>query len=393
MKVFSSSVSSLQGKLDQKIFSEESSDALSGLYGQISTLSTLAGKLTTTDTDSVFNDRTAQSSDSSVLTATAWDAYTQETGATSATYDISVSQLAQSQVNSSTDLNGMDESIVDTGVNTFNINISDQNYELNIEVAEGDTNEDVLNEIASVINSANSGVTAEIIDDEGTLNLLLTSDNTGEAASFTISDVSGNAISATNLDTVTTTAQNALYSVDGEEMTSETNTVYLDNGAVEVSLQGTGDTILEVGTDDFDFYNAIASLASGINSFIDFFNENSDYLKEDIISKLNSILDDHEVDLEYIGITIDDEEKLQVDEDVLSSVISSNPSAVEDIFASFDGLAEDISSFTSKVASDSPLNYAKEADSLSTEFSDFIYDSSAMQLKQLLAGSMLDMYV
>ncbi len=204
--------------------------------------------------------------------------------------------------------------------------------------------------------------------------------------------MSGNSISATNLDTITTTAQDAIYSVDGEEMTSGSNTVYLDDGAVEVTLQGTGDAVLEVGTDDFDFYSAVASLASGINSFIDFFNENSDYLKEDLISQLNSILSDHEADLEYIGITINDEGALQIDEDVLSSAISSNPSAVEDIFASFDGFAEEISSFTSKIVSDSPLNYAKEADSLSAEFSDFIYDSSALQLKQFIAGSMLDMY-
>ncbi len=187
MKVFSSSVSDLQEKLDQQIFSEESSNALSELYNQISSLSSLAGRLTTTDTASVFNDRTAQSSDSSVLTATAWDAYSMDTGATSATYDISVSQLAQSQVNSSSELNGMDESVVGTGVNTISINLNDQNYELNIEVAEGDTNEDVLNEIASAINGAGSGINAEIIDDEGTLNLVLTSDNTGEAASLQFS--------------------------------------------------------------------------------------------------------------------------------------------------------------------------------------------------------------
>ena len=393
MKVFSSSVSDLQEKLDQQIFSEESSSALSELYSQLSNLSSLAEKLTATDTDSVFNNRTAQSSDSSVLTATAWDSYSQDTGAAEATYDISVSQLAISQVNSSDGLNGIDDSIVNTGINTFDMNINNQDYELSIEIAEGDTNEDVLNGIASVINSAGLGVTADIDYGDGTVNLVLTSDNTGEAASFTVSDVSGNAVSSTNLDAITTSAQNAVYSVDGKDMISESNTVYLDDGAVEVTFQGTGDAILEVGANDFDFYSAVASLATGINNFIDFFSENSNYLKDDLISQLNYIIDDHKADLESIGIAIDDEGTLQVNEDLLSAAISGNPSMVEDIFASFDGLAEEISSFASKVASDSPLNYAKEGDSLSAEFSDFIYDSSALQLKQLLAGSMLDMYV
>jgi len=393
MKVFSSSMMDLQEKLNQQVFSEESTEALSELFTQVSKLSSLAGSLTTTDTNSIFNDLTALSSDSNVLTATPWDAYSPDTGATEATYEISVSQLAQAQENRSTELNSTDESVVDFGANTFDININGQNHELNIEVGDGDTNEDVLNKIAAAINETSLDVTAEIINNDGTLNLSIKSDETGAAASFNVSDVSGNAIAATSLYTISTESQDAVYSIDGENRTSGANTVYLDNGAVKVNLQGTGDATLEVAPDEADVYSAATSLISGINSFIDFYNENSDYIKEDVLSSLNNIIADHKTDLKSIGIIIDDAGTLQINADELTSALNQNPLAVKNIFAGFDGLAVEIDNFTSRVSSDSPLNYVKEADSLSKEFTDFIYDSSASQLKQLLAGSLFNMYV
>ena len=392
-RVFSTSVAELQDRIDQQVFSKESSRALSELYSQVTNLSLLADKLTVSDTNSVFNDRTAESSDSSVLTATAWDAYSPSTGATEATYDVSVSQLAQGQENTSAALAGSGESVVDAGINVFSFTVDEQDYELTITVAADATNGDVLYEIGRVINQKVPGVAAEITDNEGTLNLTLTSDATGSEAAFTVSDISGNAVAATGLDNVTAEATDAVYSVDGQNLTSDVNSVYLDNGAVLVSLYGTGDATLDVGPDATAVYNAVTSMAYGINNYMDFYNENSDYLRSDLLSSLNSLLTDQERSLESIGITLNSDGILQIDEYSLTNAINQSPSAVEDIFSSIGGLAEDISGYTSRVASESPLSYAKEADSLSKQFIDFIYDSSAIQLKQLLAGSLLSVYV
>ncbi len=394
MQVFSSSVSNLQDKLDQQLFSEETSDALTGLYSQISSLSSLAEKLTAAGSDSIFNDRSAVSSDSSVLTAAAWDAYSQDTGATEAAYEISVLQTAQGQENVSTLLIGSEASVAGTGTNTFNISTEGLSYDLSIDVSFGDTNEDVLNKIANAVNEAGIGITADIsAGDDGTVSLSLSADNTGADASFTVSDISGNAVSAAGLDVISSEAQNAVYSIDGVEQTSGSNTVYIDNGAVEISLNGTGDATLEVGTGITDFYDAVTSLIAGVNSFIDFFNSSSDYLTDDIAASLNNIIDDKSSELKSIGITADDSGKLQVDEEQLLSSIENDSAGVKDIFASFDGFAVQVNSLVSNIATDSPLNYAKESDSLSQEYTDLIYDSSATQLKQLLSGSMLDMFV
>jgi uncharacterized protein YrrD len=128
MEVFSASVGNLQQKISDQIFSEESNAALAQLYDKVSDLATKAQKLTLTDMNSVFNDRTAQSSDVNVLTATAFDAFSQESGATEATYAITVTQLAQAQENIGTELTGADVSTVNEGTNTFNINIDGQDH-------------------------------------------------------------------------------------------------------------------------------------------------------------------------------------------------------------------------------------------------------------------------
>ncbi|MBN2418162.1 MAG: hypothetical protein JXL81_02160 [Deltaproteobacteria bacterium] len=392
-RVFTSSIAELQEKIDYQILSRESSAALSELYCHISSIYQHADRLITTETSSVFNDRTAQSSDSSVLIASAWDSYSPGTGATEAVYNISVSQLAQAQKNISEALTASDESVVDGGVNVFSFTIDEQDYELTITVAADATNGDVLYEISRVINQKVPGVAAEITENGGALNLTLTSDSTGAKAAFTVSDISGNAVAATGLDNVLLEARDAVCTVDGENLTSTANSLYLDNGAVRVSLYGTGDVTLEVRRDETAVYNAVTSLVSGINSFVEFYNENSNYLREDLLASLNNIIADQERNLESIGISVTNEGILQIDESSLVYAINQGPSAVEDIFASFDGLAKGISSFTSKAASESPLSYAREADSLSTRLTDFIYNSSAMQLKQLLAGTLLSVYV
>lgn len=62
-------------------FSKESAAAINQLGNMVSDLSSKAKKLTLTDMHSVFNDRSAISSDSNVLTASAYDALSQNTGA------------------------------------------------------------------------------------------------------------------------------------------------------------------------------------------------------------------------------------------------------------------------------------------------------------------------
>jgi len=395
MGVFSASLKNLQEKADNEIFSKESADVLKQLYDKVSDLSTEASKLTLNDIHSVFNDRTAATSDTSVLTATALDALSQETGATEATYDISVTQLAQVQENRGLELIKTESSVIDAGTHTFNININGQDHQVGIEVEDGDTNEIVIQKIEAAINEAETGLKAEIIDDSesGTQQLVVRGENAGEGSAFTISDTVGHAISETGSNTVSKEAQDAVYVVDGAENTSSNNKIYLDGGMVTVDLKGEGDASLTVAPDKGLVKSAISTFVSEVNSVTDFLKKNDAYIKEDVLSSINSFIGDHKNELEALGITRGDDGRLEIDDAALNEAVVQKFSEIKETFGSFDGLGVQTNNYASHLATDSPLNYAEEAKNMTPEMVDHIYGSSAGMLSQILQGSLLDNYI
>jgi len=395
MQVFSEAIGNLQNKIDNQIFSEQSADALKQLYGQVSDLAAKAVKLNPNDISSVFNDRTATSSDIDVLTATAFDAFSQNTGATRATYNISVTQLAQAQENIGLELNKADSSAVDLGVNTFNINMNGHDHELGIVVEDSDTNEDVLQKMATAIYEAAIGVSAEVTSDneDGTQQLVIKADDTGMSNSFTISDASGNAVEGAGVGSVSAEAQDALYTVDGTDNTSVSNSIYLDDGMVKVNLEGVGESSLQVAPAGNEVKDAISSLISEVNSFVDFLGNNKDYIKEEVLSSVNSFINDHKRELESLGITQIEDGRLEIDNEKLALAVSKNNSDIEDAFGGFDGFGVQLNNYASRISMDSPLNYSKETENMNIDSVDYIFNTSAGMLRQITQGILLNTYL
>ena len=395
MQVFASALGDLQDKIDLQIFSEESGSALKQLYNDVSALSGKAKKLTVTDYSSVYNDRSTTSSDTNVLTATAVDAFSSDSGATEATYSISVTQLALSQENTGLELNGADASVVALGTNTYTVNIDGQDHELTIEVTAGDTNGDVLQKMAQALNEASIGVGAEVRDGSGagTKKIVISSDSTGAASTFTMSDVSGNAVTATGVESVSTAGRDATYEVDGIGYTSASDTIFLDGGLVTVSLLGVGESTLKVAPAEEKVENAVTDFVSEVNSFLDTLENNSDYLKDEVLSTINSLINDHKIDLESMGITQGEDGKLDIDTGQLATAVSQDMAGIKEAFGGFDGLAVGMDNYASRIATDSPLNYAKEAESMRMEFTDYLYGVSAGMLNQVLQGSLISTYM
>lgn len=393
MGVFTSSMNNLQNKIDNQIFSKESAVAINQLGNMVSGLSSKAKKLTLTDMHSVFNDRSAISSDSNVLTASAYDVLSPDTGAEEATYNISVAQIAQNQENIGLELNKADASGVNLGTNTYNINVNGQDYELSIEVMDGDTNEAVLQKMATAVNEAGIGVTAKVVAGSGaeTQQLVISSDNTGLAAAFSVSDISGNAVAATAVEIVSTEAQDAQYTIDGTGYTSGSNTISLDDGMVTVNLKGVGESTLEIAPDANTVKNTISALVSEINALVGFLESNSDYIKDEVLSSVNTYIDDHHSKLETFGITLGDDGKLGIDNTKLMEAIDQNPAGIKETFAGFDGLAVQFNNYASRITTDNPFNYAKEADNMDLYFMGQTYSLSAATSKNLLEGTLLNM--
>ena len=66
---------------------------------------------------------------------------------------------------------------------------------------------------------------------------------------------------------------------------------------------------------------------------------------------------------------------------------------IKDVLGGFDGLAVQVNSYASRVSTDSPLNYAKESENISIEFTDYIYGASTAMLQQALTGSLVNTFI
>ena len=394
MQVFSSAMSNLREKTNQDIFSQESQAALTNFYEKISNLTIKAKKLIDFEQGNVFFNRTAYSSNSDVLTGTAMDALSRETGAVEGRYDFIVTQIAQAQENTGNELNPDSDSLASVGANVFNININGEDNEVSVEIADSDTNDDLLQKLASAINLAGLGLEAEVrIGESGeTESIVIQGDETGQEGAFTTSDVSGNAIAATGMANETTSAQNLQYSLNGESNSAGSNMIFINGGKVTVDIHAVGEAALTIAPDGNLVKNAVTNLAAEINSIISFLEDNGDYIKNDVLSTLNGYISNHKQELNDIGLTLTDGGSLEVDSDKLNLVIEKDLSKVKQLFSGFDGLAIQLNQYANKIALDSPLNYMKGAEELNDEFKTQIYSSSALMIQQLLQGKMFDRY-
>lgn len=391
LKVFNLAMNTFEQKVDQRIFSKESSNALAQLYMDATAVSEEAKKLTLTGLNSVFNDRTPVSSDTSVLTATAIDSVSQDTGATETEYDIRVLQLARSQHNTGYELNATDTGVVQKDVNTFEITINGERHAISVEVQSNDTNEDVLQKIAAAINDAAAGVIAYVINGstEGSRQMSVIGEETGSSSNFTLEDTGGNAISTTGAATVSIAAQDARYSVDGDEYTSERNTVSLDNDMVTVTLKQVGSAPLIVSPDKKNIAEAVTDLVSQVNFLLSFLGKNKEYLKESLFLSLNDILNKKTDELESIGITKGKNGGLRIDPEGLENAVNEDISLIKETFGGRDGLAVRIDNLMSHVTTGFPLQYAKEADTIPRDSFYDIYKTSKEMLETMLSQNYL----
>lgn len=132
-------------------------------------------------------------------------------------------------------MNSSDNSAISSGLNTIALKVGANTKNISFTIDNNDTNQSSLKKMASAINFAKTGVTASVSTDTktGTSFLKMTSDKTGTENIFSISDVNGNAATASGASSITTQAQNAEYTLDGKQYTSQSNTISTDNGKVQ----------------------------------------------------------------------------------------------------------------------------------------------------------------
>jgi flagellar hook-associated protein 2 len=326
-------------------------------YGTFnSSLSALQPALEALKSADAFGELKATSSDTTVLTATA------TSSATQGTFTLNVISLARPQVTASAanQFSDINATIFDSG----GFSITQNGVTTNIDL----TGVDSLAELRDAINAQQTGVKASIINDGSgstPFRLVLTSANAGESNAFTVNDSlqlgAGNPGQVLNLSTDATNgvAKDTEFTYNGITVKSTSTTVSDAIPGLNLTLLKVGVSSVTVTEDDASLKTKIKALVTAFNSFGDFVGNQTkldttgagrpplandpllrsvnrtlrNYL---VSSHANSGSIDHVSDL---GLTLDRDGKLQVDEAALDAALANNRSDVAAFFAEETGFA------------------------------------------------------
>ncbi len=325
-------------------------DQQSTISSQVSALSTMSSQLTAlyndvnnlTDLTGAFNQNTAASTDAATVSASA------DSTATAGTHSVMVNNLATTSssysgyLSSTTSLAGS-QIVVQYGPDS-----SDPLKTDTINIPSSDT---TLAQAASYINSGGYGVTASVTSDAKGSRLVLVSNTSGANGNLTVSSPATSFTTSAGVD--------AQLTVDGVPVDSSSNTVTGAISGVTLSLGAAdpGDSVMiSVEPDTTQASTAIQNFVTDYNALVGSINSqytvsssgNEGVLAGDsMLRSLQSSLfnmvsasssgSGQYVNLQSMGIEMQNDGTLQINASTLSSALSSNFSAVQNFFQSSTG--------------------------------------------------------
>ncbi len=246
-----------------------------------------------------------------------------------ANFVLEVESFASPQVNTGKFVNANQATELKPDSYSFDILSNKLHYELQFNINEGETNLALQNKLARLINNSDIGVSAKVVNQNGRSALELTSDAYGlpfqNARHFTINDDNtsyrNGVVDYLGLNDNVKEASNAIYSINGNEESSYSNT-FNAYGAYHVTLHPENGT----GNADIGLYADAESLSHNLETFVNGYNHFLDGVltdipedtegKEDLsltrlLSKdMTKFLDVHRKNLEKYGITVNEDASL-----------------------------------------------------------------------------------
>lgn len=304
------------------------------INSQLADLSSAAAALS--DPLGALSAEAATSSNSSVVSATA------SSTATPGPHTITVSSLATT---SSYFTNELTTSATTIGAGNFTIQVGTSPP---VTVAVNSTN-NTVSQLAESINSQNAGVTASVIQDSNGYRLALVSTTSGAPGDIT---VSGNTSGL--IFTKAVTGTNAALVVDGIPISSASNTVSNVINGVTLNLGSPSPTTpvtINVSPDTTQAATAVNAFVTAYNTVVTEVNNQfkvgadgsgggaleSDNSLREVQSALLGVAsysvsgNNGVVNLASIGVNLNDDGTLTVDNAALSTALSSNYSAVQNL--------------------------------------------------------------
>jgi flagellar hook-associated protein 2 len=246
-----------------------------------------------------------------------------------------------------------------------------------------------LDEVASSINTQQLGVTASIVNDSSGSRLAIVSNNTGAANGFTISAATG----LTFTQPATSTGQDASLTVDGIPIDSASNTITGVVAGLTLNLVGAaagGQVNVTVAPDANAVSQAIASFVTAYNTAIGDVNTQftvgatglegplgSDSTVQMLQSSLLSAASysgggNGVSTLADLGITMNNDGTLSLDNSTLTSAVENNFSAVQTFMqgASANGFASSLNNQLNTLTAPTSGAFTVDLQSITSENSD-----------------------
>lgn len=262
---------------------------------------------------------------------------------------LEVENFASPQVNTSKYLKASQPVSLEPGSYSFDILTNKLHYELQFNVHEGDTNNDLQKKLSRLINNSDIGVSARVVESRGLTALEVTSDAYGLPVQgerhFTITDDNttyrDGIVDYLGLNKNIKEATNAIYSINGNEESSYSNTfsvhgayhvtLHPENAATDMSAMSDQLTARAAAmarapsasanhaTARIGLYPDAESLSNNIETFVESYNrfmngvindETEESLTRLLSKDLHKFLDLHSYNLEKYGITINEDATL-----------------------------------------------------------------------------------
>lgn len=254
-------------------------------------------------------------------------------------FNIEVRQLATPQRNMGQFL-PKDELALAPGTYSLAMNISGLNYEFQFQIDKSDSNVDLQNKLANLINRSNIGLQASVREDgSNRASLQIESLSTGipfrKNNIFTIYDQqspsSPGVVSYLGIDHVSQQPQNALFLLNGVEKSAASNTFTLGR-TFEVTLRGISE---ENNPARVGFKADVDSLSDNISELVDAYNgvihtaENysaSQQRSARLIRDMGNVGRSYRNELESIGLVVQENGSIQVDKALLADAASGSDS-------------------------------------------------------------------
>jgi flagellar hook-associated protein 2 len=361
------------------------STALSGLQSALS-------ELTSASTYQTYNATFSANSTSASGVGTA----TTLADATPGSYTIDVSQLATAQTSvSSPYASG-------TGVGGGELDITVGGKTMDLTVGSSDDLETIAANINS--NANNPGVNASVVAGKNGEQLVLTSAETGTANAFTVSagtnSSSGLTALASQLNSPGTgAAQDAELTVDGIPATSSSNNVSGVLTGVTMDLTSTGTSTLTIAQSTTPITSAVNDFVTAYNNYNSDVSELASYnsstgeagvllgdptlaaIQNQISQVMSSTLQGNSIgNLASLGITRNSDGSLSLNSETLSNELSTDPSSVQNLFSSANGVGTQLNNLVTGYTSSSGI-LATRISNLQTDVSNLGTQQTALNTR------------